>query len=320
VSSSSSFSSFSSSSSSSSRGAGTTLTPIAYSIKIAEGESPRPETRVFYEFNYYTNVDKSVFSRGLPGSPGPLLFHDVTLYRNTFGGEYAFLNGDASLGVRVPINSTNASPFPGALAPPTTAGVFSPTGVFIPATGVPVGDFSSSEIGDVSVIFKYVFCHDCATGSLLSGGVDLTFPTGQFDVSKGVNPDIDNTLIVQPYIAFILNRGDFFVQGFSSVALRTTRTDEMVWFNDIGVGYFMYRDRCHDKLITAVAPTVELHANDPLYPSSLFVTGLTDVIDMTFGATVELLGRATLAVGVNTPLTAPRTYDYEILAQLNWRF
>jgi hypothetical protein len=313
-----------SSSSSSSSSAERTLSVLPQRIKIAEGESPAPQTRVFYDFNYYNNVDKSLFvGRGTPFNPAPLLFHNVALYAHTLGGEYAFLNGDASLGVRVPINSINASPQPGALAAPTSfTPVFNPaTGTFSTPTGVPVGDFSDSSIGDVSVIFKYVLCRDCATGSLVSGGVDLTFPFGQVD-PKGVDPDINTNLVVQPYLAFILNRGNFFVQGFSSLALRTTRTDQMIWFNDLGVGYYLFREQCpeHSRMITAVAPTIEVHANDPLYQSSLFLTGLTDVIDLTVGATVELWGRATLAVGANTPLTAPRTYDFELIAQLNWRF
>jgi hypothetical protein len=294
-------SSSSTTSSSTSSSGRTTLTPISYSKKIAEGESPGPQSRVFFEFNGYQNVDRSLFSRE------PLLFHNVSYFRYTFGGEKTFGDGDMSVGVRIPINSVDASASPDALTIPTTG---------FPL-GTPPGNFSMAAIGDVSLIFKYVLCRDTATGSLLSAGLDLSFPTGQVSAS-GVNPEIDSNLIVQPYLGYILKRGDFFLQGFSSIALRTVRTDAMIWFNDVGVGYFVYRSR--EGALTGVAPTLELHSNVPLYSSSLFTTGLTDVIDVTAGTTFELWNRASLALGVSTPLTAPRPYEYEVIAQLNLRF
>jgi hypothetical protein len=294
-------SSFSFSSPSSSSSQARTLSMITLREKIAEGESPDTQTRVFFDFNGYQNVDESVFSRQ------PLLFHNVSFFAYTFGGEKACLNGDLSVGVRIPINSVDASASPDALAAPTPG---------FPL-GTPPGNFSMAAIGDVSLIFKYVAwrCHE--TGSLISAGLDLTFPTGEMSLS-GVQPSVDNNLVVQPFLGYIWRHGDCFVQGFSSIALRTVRTDQMVWFNDVGVGYFVYRN--HEGVLTAVAPTLELHVNEPIYDSSLFITGLTDVIDVTAGTTFELCGRSTLALGVSTPLTAPRPYEYEILAQLNVRF
>ena len=99
-------------------------------------------------------------------------------------------------------------------------------------------------------------------------------------------------------------------------------------FNDLGVGYFVYRDRSEDSLITAVAPTFEVHIDTPLRQADPNADqfGATDslrvnnVVDLTFGSTFEILNRATLGTGVVVPVTGPKPFDVEAIAQLNYRF
>ncbi len=94
-------------------------------FKIAENESPRPMDRVYFNYNYFNNVD-------LGGTKG-------NVYRETFGFEKTFLNGDASIGVRLP---------------------------FIALPGRDPGT-DLGDIGDVSLIFKYAFINDTTTGNLI---------------------------------------------------------------------------------------------------------------------------------------------------------
>lgn len=47
---------------------------------------------------------------------------------------------------------------------------------------------------------------------------------------------------------------------------------------------------------------------------------LQDVVDFTVGATGEFAGGATLGIGVAAPVTGPKPFDFEVLAQLNYRF
>jgi hypothetical protein len=54
--------------------------------KISENESPRPADRIFFNYNYFNDVNLG----------------KVDVHRETFGFEKTFLNGDASFGVRIP--------------------------------------------------------------------------------------------------------------------------------------------------------------------------------------------------------------------------
>jgi hypothetical protein len=77
-----------------------------------------------------------------------------------------------------------------------------------------------------------------------------------------------------------------------------------------------------------VAPTLELHIADPLRQADPGVNdfGLFDglrlhnVVDFTFGSTFEFSNRATLGAGLVVPMTGPRPFDLEAIAQLNYRF
>ena len=65
------------------------------------------------------------------------------------------------------------------------------------------------------------------------------------------------------------------MQGFSAIAVPIHSQDLLLAFNDIGVGYFVYRDR-ELRLVTAVAPTFEVHVNTPLnhlQPKLMYLSG-----------------------------------------------
>jgi hypothetical protein len=129
---------------------------------------------------------------------------------------------------------------------------------------------------------------------------------------------------LQPFVGYRFGWGDFFVHGFTSVDVPTDGNDVTMLFNDIGVGYYAYRNRDEDAIVRAIIPTFEVHVNTPLNHRGALnfndLAGTADTVDLTFGATFELGQRSTLAVAFVTPVTGPRPFDYEILAQLNIRF
>ena len=235
----------------------------------------------------------------------------VDLYRQTIGFEQALFDNRVSLGMRIPFNTLDAqgqsfSPGPG-------AGLAYRPG------------YSETQFGNLTAVVKALLWEDRATGSLLSGGATLSFPTAS---SKQINPGMSTIAFIQPYAGYIVQRGKFFVQGFSSVTLSIASAQSIVLFNDIGIGYYAYRNSSDGALLTVVTPTVELHVFTPLRQTdpnaSVFGTTdnlrLKDIVNVTAGATFEFSKRTTLGAGVAVPLTGPKPFDVEALFQINYRF
>jgi hypothetical protein len=278
-------------------------------VKIAEGESPAPVDRMFYKFNYYNHLDPSRWLD--PREP----IHNVDLYRHVFGLEKTFFDGKVSLGLRVPFYTLDAQ-----------AKDFRTVSILGNDIVVPGGPaIDTTQFGNISAIVKAVLMEDKETGSLFSAGATLSFPTAS---SKLINPGQSILAYMQPFGAFILNRGDFFVQGFMSVTLPLASAESIVLFTDLGVGYHVYHADARSSWLTDIAPTLEIHIADPLRQAdpSVFEFGIFDgvrlhnVVDFTFGSTFEFASRATLGVGVVVPVTGPKPFDVEALAQLNYRF
>jgi hypothetical protein len=264
-------------------GVAAALLAIRGAFKITENESPRPQDRVYATYNYFNNI--------APDSDGGLGQTDV--HREVLGVEKTFLGGNASVGLRLP---------------------------FVQIEGD--GTIRREDIGDLSVIGKYALINDCDTGNCLSAGLVVTFATGNSFLPEGI-PDIHGTLF-QPYVGYIYGLGDrFYVQGFSSILIPTKSDDVTYWFNDIGVGYMLYRAGAHcDDCITSVTPIFEVHVNTPLDHRGSEATpiGGVDIVDLTFGTTVGIRHRAFLNLGVVTPVTGPKPFDVEAQVQLNYRF
>jgi hypothetical protein len=244
-------------------------------FKIAENESPRPLDRVYFNYNYFNAVD----------------FGGVRtdIHRETFGFEKTFLNGNASIGLRIPVMT------------------------------VPGRD--NSEIGDISAIFKYAFINDGATGNVLSAGLVITAPTGP--VTYGFDTRLNQTIhptFIQPFVAGRAVMGNFFVQGFSSIALPTDSRDVTYLFNDIGVGYFAYRGGPND-LVQAVSPVAELHVNTPFKNDQIGVAlPLQTELNVTGGLQVDLKGGFGFGAAIVLPVITPRPFNVEAQARLNFRF
>jgi hypothetical protein len=213
------------------------------------------------------------------------------LHREMIGFEKTFFDGNASFGMRLP---------------------------FVQLTGSP--GFEESHVDDLCMVFKYAIINNRETGNVLSGGLVLTAPTGE-TVKVNGQSTIHST-VFQPWAGFIysVNR-DVFVQGFSSVAAPTDARDVTIFFNSIGVGYHLYRSADPCALLKGAVPVAELHVNTPLnhrgWDSQPL--GFPDAVDFT-GGCYFVFKRATAGLAFGTPMTGPKPYEFEVLANLNVHF
>jgi hypothetical protein len=249
------------------------------SFKIAENESPRPVDRVFVTYNYYNDVDVFGFASKRDD-----------LHREMVGFEKTFLNGNASVGMRVP---------------------------FLQLAGS--SDFVDSHVDDLSIILKYAFINNRETGNVLSGGLVVTAPTGER--IRIVDGSSIASTYLQPWVGFIYNVNALYAEGFSSVAVPTDARDVMLFFNSLGVGYRAYRNGDGGAALREIVPQVEVHVNTPLNHRGLSTLpiGFPDDVDLT-GGFYFVFRRAVAGIGAATPLTGPKPFEFEILANLNIRF
>jgi hypothetical protein len=280
--------------------------PFHGDFKVAEDESPRPEDRVYFNYNYYSDVTgpASAFGVGhtetvnttlngrpatvttvIPGVAPPR----TDLHREVAGFEKTFLGGDASIELRAPV-----------------------------VEQIGAEAIGGSDFGDMTVVLKYAFVNDRVSGDVLAAGLALTVPTGPGLPLPG--GDTLRDTLIQPWGGYLWNFDRFYVEGFTSLVVPTDMRDVMLLFNDVGVGYALYRGG--DGLITAVVPTLEAHVTTPLNhrnDPSAAVT-VPDLVVLTAGSHFEIGRAATLSVGVAAPVTGPRAFDVEALVQLNYRF
>jgi hypothetical protein len=253
-----------------------------------------PQDRVFYSFNYFNNIDGAVNRRLGSGVFG------MEAYREILGIEKTFLQGNASIGLRLPIDTlwTNS----------TNPGLRN----------------NSTAAGNMTIFSKYVLYANPQAGNLLSGGLALTVPNGPS--SFGGSPTVQGfrEVAFQPFLGYIHRRGNLFVQGFSAIDVPTTSQDVTLWYNDLGLGYFVYQDSSPGALLSAVIPTFEVHLSDPLNHRGAFrpndPAGTPDVLDLTFGASFVLRQRLVASFGCAFPVTGPHPFDVEVMGLLNFYF
>jgi len=266
------------------------------SFKIAENERPMPEDRVFLNYNYYQGVPGPKFSTPPPvtslngGVPTisqtfiPSQGEDVFVNRGVIGFETSFLDGSASIGMRVP---------------------------FVQRQGD--GSLTDGDFGDLTFVFKYLALTNGTDG--ISGGVVVTAPTGP--VIQTIEGPIRSTLI-QPWVGFFASAGDVFAMGFSSVAFPTDGRDTTIMFNDLGVGILLYQSP--GALVSYIAPMAEVHVTTPLTNrGDNELLSVPDLVVLTGGVQFGF-GPASLTLGLAMPVTGPRVYDFEAFAQLNFRY
>jgi hypothetical protein len=222
---------------------------------------------------------------------GQLLTGPINLFRETFGFEKTFLDGNASVGVRMPV-------------------FFFPTDAGLGTDGV----------GDLTVILKYALYNDLGTGDLLSAGLAVTAPTGPDLVTEGPAGSALHPTLLQPYLGGIFHAERFYAQGFSSLVVPTDARSATLWLADVALGYTLYRNPASDVL-TGVVPSVEAHFTAPLTHRGLgsLPVGALDTVVLNGGLNFTF-NRLYLTVGAATPVTGPRPLDFGGFAQVNFVF
>jgi hypothetical protein len=282
------------------RGA-TLVSPSIRGIKISEDQSPRPQDRLYFTFNYFQGVNDQVNQR----LQAPIGYTQV--FRYIGGFEKTFLDGQGSIGLRVPLDSVTAN-----------------------SSSRASGDFggTSTAIGDMSIYAKYILLENRDNGNLLSGGMALGVPTGPGKFA-GLNSfaSITNTTSFQPFLGYIVNSGRFYLHGFTAIDVPANSQDVTLIYNDAGIGYFLRRpdpDSNVSRMISTIAPTFEVHVTDPLNHRNPYsrqdAVGMTDIVDLTYGLNIGIYSRTLLTFAVVTPVTSPKPFDFEAVVFLNFFF
>jgi hypothetical protein len=210
----------------------------------------------------------------------------VDFHRQMLGFEKTFLDGDASFGMRLPFFEIDD------------------------------GDSHRVKTDDLNFLFKYALLSDHETGSVLSTGLVVTAPTGAvFQTPSGKEKRI---ALIQPFLGYLWSDDRLYLHGFSSLVVPTESPAPTILFNDIGVGYWLYRS---SGILHGIVPTFETHVNTPLsHRDAGDVLRRVDSVDLTLGTHFVLCNGSSAGVGVATPVTGPRLFDVELLAQVNFRF
>ena len=264
-------------------------------LKISENQSPAPQDRVFYTFNFFAEVNQHLNKKFEASVDG------LRVFREVLGFEKTFHDGDGSFGIRMPINTVSAN---------STI-----TGHFAKLAG------TSTAVGDLSFFAKYVFLRDPASGSLVSGGLAISTPNGpaNFAGAKYL-ASLDSTSI-QPFVGYIWRRDRFYFHGFSAIDTPASIRLATMVYNDVGIGYFVLRSTDPQDWLTAIAPTFEVHVNSPLthgdWTNRNDPGGAPNVVNLTYGINFQFNRRSILTFGLVTPVTGPRPFDYEALILFN---
>ena len=137
------------------------LAPSARSFKIADNQSPMPQDRVYFTFNYFNNLNAAAEQE-----TSSRRSRNLRAYRYIFGLEKTFDEGRGSIGIQLPLD--------------TLTGDSTVTGDFAKPGG------TSTALNDLTVFAKYVLKHNPQTGSLISAGLAVT-PRDGPDTFAGAN-------------------------------------------------------------------------------------------------------------------------------------
>jgi len=274
------------------------LVPTVRGLKISENQSPLPQDRIYFTFNYFDNLNKKLNQR----FESPL--RNLQAYRYILGIEKTFNEGWGSIGLRFPIDTISAK------------------SVIPVKFNTMAGTFTS--VNDLSIIGKYILRRNSATGDLVSAGLVVTPPTGPRTFAGAPFLNSPHTVQLQPYLGYIWSRGRFYLHGFTAFDVPFDQNQVTMMYNDVGLIYFLYRSPDPSRLISAVAPTFEVHVNTPLNHRNPFnpndPAATPDFVDLTYGLDVRFRQRSVLSLGIATPVTGPRPFDLEALVLFNIYF
>ena len=276
-------------------GPGTGLGPVGR-LKVAEGNSPLPQDRVYFRYGYFDAV--------------PIGGGGYGLDRFIPGFERTFLDGMFSLEMRFPFAAT------------VDSNMMSGSGGMTNTNHV--------EFGNIAAYLKALLY---ATDRLaVSGGMGITIPTADdlhvrlADGSELVQLKSD-AVYLQPFVAGLYTPNDrWFAHGFLQMDIDANGNpvqinsgnglsdagrlnDATFLFADVGLGYWLHRSNA--ALLTGIAPTVELHYNTSLQNGDRVSAGPftvgnlgdhVDALNLTVGSTFAFGESTNLTIGYIAPI------------------
>jgi hypothetical protein len=273
------------------------LSPSVRGFKIAENQSPFPQDRLFFTFNYFNDVNAKLDKYF--ASP----IDHINIYRYVFGYEKTFNDGKGSIGLRLPLNSIHAD---------TSPGLINQGG-------------QATSLGNLTVYLKYILEYNPTTGNLISAGMAFTPPTGPGHFAGASFLGGSNNTTVQPFLGYFFNLTEskkLFFQGFTALDVPVDFSDVTLFYNDMGLGYYLKRDP--DAVVSAIVPTLEVHVNAPLNHRNEYslrdFSGTPTSVNITSGLNVEIRRNSLFTIGVVAPTTGPRPFNVEAVALFNYRF
>src|SRR5262245_34590916 len=282
-------------------GGGTTTTtrtsiailPGTRDFKVADNGSPRPQDRIYFSFNYFDDLNADA-NRRFGGDA-----RNVRLYREAFGLEKTFFDGNASIDLRLPMNTLTVD------------------------STQPSLNGSRTDVGDLGIILRYALLRNDELDNWLTAGIAVVVPTGPDTVAGIPAASGPHSTTLQPFLGALWNRGSFYIQGFSAIDIPMDTSDVTLMYNDVGIGYFLYHAP-ERRIVTAFAPAFEVHVTTPLDHrgpiSATTGTFASDIVDLSVVGNFELFGRGSLSAGIVTPVTGPRPFNVEAVVQLRVRF
>jgi len=254
--------------------------PGRYSgITITDNDSPRPTDRLYFNYGYYDGIGSQM-------NPG---IGNITQNRPMIGFEKTFLDGNASVGMRLPFIQLNGPP--GA---------------------------SADSVGDLSILTKYAFVND-PNGNVASTGLIVTVPTAPRGGLLCDGTPIPHSVLFQPWAGFVQVFDRAYVQGITALIVPTDPRDITVFANSLGVGYWLYRAD-GDRMLTGIIPVAEVHVRTPLnHRDPNGVVFLQDQVNLTGGLHLRF-PRATPGGAICVPTIAPRPWNVEAIANFTYRF
>jgi hypothetical protein len=264
------------------------IVPAVVGFKVSDNQYPRPVDRVWVNFNYYDGVNSGINNEF--ATP----IKNMQVYREQFGIEKTFLDQQASIGFRLPVETlTITSGFPG------------------------LGG-SHTSTGNFSSYLKYALYDDGQ--NFFSVGLDMNFPTGPKTFAGYPSILGINALDIQPFFGYIFQRDRVYVQGFNSIAVPTDRRLPTMYFCDIALGYYVYRSADPRALLSFLVPTFETHLNIPLNWVGFqprFIGGTPNVVDLTYALNAGFGRRVVLSAAYVHPVTGPTPFSGELALMLN---
>ncbi len=267
------------------RSRGGFIVPSARALKIADNMSPLPQDRFFFTFNNFQNLNGTINKR-LGSSLG-----GAQLYRETFGFEKTFLDGNASVGLFMPLDTMSIASNVRGLGGTTTA------------------------VDNMTFFSKFILLKSADNRRLLTGGLAVSTPNGPTTLAGARNINGFHDTQIQPFLGYIWTKGRFYAQGFESIAAPTNAADVTMMFSDVGIGYYTWISPDPKAFLTSLAPTLEGHLNTPLNHRGAFAfndpASTPDVFDFTYGINAVFRRSSILSVALVTPTTGPRPFNLE---------